>query len=114
MTAPAPDLPSNRLGRRVLWTLAAVVVIGVVAAVGLWPASLGERRDAAVDLCKSEVEDDKPTPGPKRWQESSFRVGGDQVITVSGVFAAGDAGLWQFSCEVEGGKVTSAEIGPSR
>ncbi|WP_250036303.1 hypothetical protein [Paractinoplanes maris] len=92
----------------------ALLAVGIVAVVKLWPESLKERQDAAVDLCKTEVEAVEPTPWRKQWQESSFQVDGDKVIAVSGKFATKDAGFRQFSCEVEDGKVTGSQIEPGR
>ncbi|WP_250000721.1 hypothetical protein [Actinoplanes sp. M2I2] len=114
MTEPVSYQPGTRRGRPVFWALVTLVVVAIVAAITLWPDSLRERHDAAVELCKTEVDAVEPTPWRKVWQESSFRVDGDEVITVSGEFAMKDAGLRQFSCEVEDGKVTSSQIEPDK
>ncbi|MBM2616699.1 hypothetical protein JIG36_14130 [Actinoplanes sp. LDG1-06] len=114
MTESAPYQPSTRRGRLVFWVLVGLVVAGIVAVIKVWPESLEERQDAAVDLCKTEVDAVEPTPWQKLWQESSFRIDGDKVITVSGKFATKDAGFRQFSCEVEDGKVTSSQIEPGK
>ncbi|GAB2579285.1 hypothetical protein Aab01nite_55040 [Paractinoplanes abujensis] len=113
MTEPVPHQTRTRRGRSAFWALF-VVVAGIVVAIKVWPGSLDDRRDAAVGLCKTEVDAVEPTPGRKLWQESSFQVGGDQVITVWGRFAAKDADPRQFTCEVEDGKVTSSQVGPAK
>ncbi|MCY1142067.1 hypothetical protein OWR29_29080 [Actinoplanes sp. Pm04-4] len=113
MSEPAPHQPSTRRGC-LFWAFVALVVVGFVAVIKLWPDSLEERQDAAVDLCKTEVDAVEPTTWRKLWQESSFQVDGDKVLTVSGRFATKDAGFRQFSCEVEDGKVTGSQIEPGR
>lgn len=91
------------------WLIVAVA-LGIVAAVQVWPRSLEARRDEAVDLCKAAVDDQAPTDWRKIWRESSLRVGGDRLITVSGAFATPDAGVRTFACEIEDGRVTSSEV----
>ncbi|WP_433303115.1 hypothetical protein ACQP2F_11120 [Actinoplanes sp. CA-030573] len=99
-----------RRGVVTYWLIVAVTV-GIVAAVKVWPRPLEARRDEAVDLCKAAVDDQAPTDRRKVWHEASLRVGGDRLITVSGAFSTGDAGLRRFACEIEDGRVTSSEVG---
>lgn len=116
MTEPT-DEPQATKTRGCLIPIVALVLIGaaITVAIKLWPESSAERRDKAIDVCKSAVNERAPTPWAKLWQESSFDVDGFQNgdgknLTVTGKFATKDSGFRSFTCRVNDDELASVQV----
>jgi hypothetical protein len=94
-----------------------VLVLGAGAALGavLWPDSLKDRENKAVDACKTAIDQVAPTPDAKAWEESTIQVTGPDKdhLTVTGSFYTGSTSSQSFTCVVTRKVVTQAHAGAS-
>lgn len=104
--------PRSRHGCLIFLLLAALLAAGVVAVVRLWPQSMKERQDSAIEACEDKVNDQYPTNAEKKWR-SADAVGLDKDhLNVTGRFFCTDIGNATFSCVVARGKVTQSFVSP--
>lgn len=94
-----------------------VLVLGAAAALGavLWPDSLKDRQNKAVEACKTAISLVTPSTDAKVWQASTIQVHGSDKdhLTVSGSFYTGSTSAQVFTCVVDHKVVTRAQMGTS-
>lgn len=110
-----PKTTSSSRGGYLILAVVVVAIAAIVIAVKLKPPSSAERRDEAIDVCKTAVDGQAPTEWRKLWQGvdvDGFQFDDGKKLTVTGEFSTKDSGMRPFTCVVEDGKLVSATVQP--
>jgi hypothetical protein len=115
---PMIDRDAPRVRRRRGGLIVVVVLfLGAAAALGavLWPDSMKDRENKAVDACKTAIDLVAPSTGSKVWQASTIQVHGSDKdhLTVTGSFYTGSTSAQAFTCVVDHKVVTNAQVAGS-
>jgi hypothetical protein len=109
----APGVKHRR--GRIIVLVALILGAGMALGAVLWPDSMKDRQNKAVEACETAIGQVAATPDAKVWQASTIQVHGSDKnhLTVTGSFYTGSTSAQSFTCVVDDKVVTQASVAAS-